>query len=366
MRLAYVYDAVYPWVTGGVEKRVWELAHRLADDHDVHWFGLHHWDGPRRVEHEGVTLHGVAPARDLYVGDRRSIREALSFGARLTVPLLAERFDVVDCQAFPYFSAFPTKLHALCRRSAFVCTWHEVWGDYWDDYLGRKGVAGRAVESTVARLPDRHVAVSERTRRDVRALGPSSVELVPNGIGLAAVDGIAPAERDVDVLFVGRLIPEKGVDLLVRAVGTLRNRGKDRHLTVVGEGPERGRIERLAADCAPDTVDVLEFRESHEEVLSLMKAARVFVLPSRREGFGMTVLEALACGTPVVTVDHPQNAAADLVTDGAGVVCPPTVEALADAIGRAPDGGSTPRIVASEYDWDRIADRMLAVYEGVA
>lgn len=366
MKIAYVYDAVYPWETGGVQKRVWELARRLASDHDVHWFGRHYWDGPRRTARDGVTLHGVAQARNLYAGDRRAIGEAVSFTARLVAPLLRESFDVIDCQEFPYLPAFPTKLHALVRDSAFVFTWHELWGDYWYEYLGRAGVAGEAVERAVARLPDRHVAVSERTRREVRALGPDRVDLVPNGISLAETADAAAAERDVDVLFVGRLIPQKGVDTLVRAVGRLREEGTDRRLTVVGEGPRREALGRLAADRAPGAVKFLDVRETHAEVLGLMKAARVFVLPSRREGFGMTVLEALACGTPVVTVDHPRNAAADLVSDGVGIVCAPDADALADAIDRAPATGPAPRTVARDYDWDRIADRQLAVYGELA
>lgn len=360
MRIAYVYDAVYPWVTGGVERRVWAVARRLATDHDVHWFGLHHWDGPPVTDREGVTLHGVGPPYDLYAGDRRSIRAALGFTGRLIPPLMDERFDVVDCQEFPYFPAFPAAVHDLLGRSALVLTWHEVWAEYWTEYLGVAGHAGRAVEQAVAWLPATHLAVSNRTAADVRGLG-AHPRVVPNGVDLDRIASVEPAESAVDVLFVGRLIPEKGVGTLVRAMAKL----DDRDCLVVGEGPERESLQRLAEDVeAP--VRFRGFLESDREVLALMKRANVFVLPSRREGFGLSALEALACGTPVVTTDHPRNAAAELVHSETGVVCAPTPAAIAAGIAEAAVCDAEDCIAAaSDYDWNRIVDRLEAIYTGL-
>jgi hypothetical protein len=122
MRIAYVYDVCSGWVTRGVQTRVWKLAHRLAEDHDVHWYTLNYWDGPATMEREGVTFHGVADPPDLYVDGRRSITEALTFAAKLLRPLLADEYDIVDCQQFPYFPAFPSKLAAVARTSTLVLT----------------------------------------------------------------------------------------------------------------------------------------------------------------------------------------------------------------------------------------------------
>ena len=82
MRLAIVYDAVYPFVRGGAERRYHELASRLArSGHEVHWYGMHYWDGPRVWHHQGITYHGVCRPMRLYTsGGRRSILQALVFG----------------------------------------------------------------------------------------------------------------------------------------------------------------------------------------------------------------------------------------------------------------------------------------------
>lgn len=369
MRIAYVYDAVYPWETGGVQKRVWELGRRLADDHDVHWYGLHYWDGPAVIEREGVTLHGVAEPETLYVDGRRSIPEALGFAAKVARPLLAEEFDVIDCQEFPYFPAFSSKLAATVSGATLVLTWHEVWGDYWYDYIGRKGICGKFIERATAAVPDCHLAVSERTRRDVLELGANNPRYLPNGISLAEVADAPEADAEVDVLFAGRLIPEKNADLLVRAIATLREQNSDVRCTILGEGPERERVEQLVAEKGlEENVTTRDFLEEYEEVLGLMKAADVFALPSEREGFGITALEAMACGTPVVTIDHPRNAATELVTDReTGAICDPTPESLAEGLLGAKNCAEADCVAAAqEYDWDLLADRAETIYREVA
>jgi hypothetical protein len=117
MKIAIVYDVIYPYVKGGVEKRVWELAVRLTHrGHELHLFGMKFWDGDGILIREGVFLHGVCPAQKLYVGGRRTIWQALHFSMRLVSPLLKERFDILDCQQFPYFSSFSAKLISKLKK----------------------------------------------------------------------------------------------------------------------------------------------------------------------------------------------------------------------------------------------------------
>ncbi|RLG32158.1 hypothetical protein DRN98_05680 [Methanosarcinales archaeon] len=139
MKLAYIYDAVYPWIKGGAEKRIYEISKRLAErGHEVHWYGLKWWDGENDIVQEGVYLHGIGRWDNLYVNGRRSIKEGLYFGIK-TLTRLKGDFDIIDCQEAPYFPCFSAKVHSLLNKSKLVITWHEVWGDYWYEYLGRKG-----------------------------------------------------------------------------------------------------------------------------------------------------------------------------------------------------------------------------------
>lgn len=369
MKLVFVYDAVHPWETGGVQKRVWEVARRLSDRHEVHWYGLHYWDGPAVVEREGVVLHGVGEPTDLYVDGRRKIPEALRFAASLVPELLRIEADVVDCQAFPYFPGFPSRLSASLNDATLCVTWHEVWDDYWYEYLGRKGVCGKAVEKLLGHTAHTNVAVSERTRRDLRARGATCEYLVPNGIDRAEIDAVPAADEQVDLLYVGRFIPEKNPGLVVEAVDRLVDERPDFRCVLVGDGPERERVERLVTERGLESnVELPGFLDEYEDVLGLMKAADAFALPSCREGFGITVLEALACGTPVVTLEHPQNAAAELVTDGeTGCIVDEDPASVAEAVRSVREySGEACVESTAPYEWDAVAERSEGVYREVA
>ncbi len=117
MKIAFVYDAIYPYVKGGVERRVWELAVRLSlRGHSVHLFGMKFWEGEDVLFRDGVYLHGVCPAQKLYSGGRRSIMQPLWFSVYLISPLLREKFDIIDCQQFPFFPVFPQGLSLFSKK----------------------------------------------------------------------------------------------------------------------------------------------------------------------------------------------------------------------------------------------------------
>jgi glycosyltransferase involved in cell wall biosynthesis len=376
MKLAFLYDAVYPWEKGGAQKRIWELARRLADDHDVHLYGMHFWDGPQVIEREGVTLHGVCEPRELYVDGRRSIPQAIYFAAQALPPLLREDFDIVDCQEFPYFPCFSAKLHELARGSTLVITWYEVWDDYWYEYLGRKGVFGKAIERATLRLADTIVPISEYIADDLREVGRThGLEVVENGVDYERLQEIPAADADWDVIYVGRLSEHKNVDLLLEAIKTAADRmNTDLTCGIIGDGPERDRLETYATDLGvDDQVEFLGFVEADEDVIGNIKAASVFVLPSIREGFPNTILEANACGVPSIVVDHEENGSTAVVEDGvtgfitevsSGAIAGRLVDCLTDDDLLADlSAGATE--FGRAHDWDVIVDELEEVYSSV-
>ena len=128
--------------------------------------------------------------------------------------------EIVDCQNFPYLSCFSAKLLASLKRRDLFITWHEVWGEYWYEYLGKKGILGEYIELAAARLTESNIAVSERTRRDLERLGVKGVQVVPNGIDWQRIEQIRPSEKQSDIICAGRLLGHKNVDLLIQALGT--------------------------------------------------------------------------------------------------------------------------------------------------
>jgi len=335
MKIAFVYDVIYPYVKGGVEKRVWELATRLTTrGHEVHLFGMKSWDGEDDLVCGGVFLHGVCPVQKLYFGGRRAFWQPLYFSIRLIPTLLNERFDLIDCQQFPYFSCFSSGFFSKLKKIPLVITWHEVWGDYWYEYLGWKGFIGKITERLVTRLTSENVAVSKTTAKNLYRLGIRyKIAIIPNGIDLRKVSSILPSSESSDIIFVGRLIKEKHADLLIHAIELLMPKNPNLRVLLIGEGPEYANIKNLI-DCKKfnNSIHLAEFYNDHDDLIAQLKSSKVFVLPSTREGFGITALEALACGLPVVTVDHPLNAVRDLITEKNGFLCSPSPQDLADKI----------------------------------
>jgi L-malate glycosyltransferase len=372
MKIAFVYDAIYPWVKGGIEKRVWELAVRLSrNGHDVHLFGMKFWDGDDNIVHDGVVLHGVCPAQKLYRNGRRSIWQALYFSIHLIIPLMKEKFDIIDCQQFPYFSCFSAKIPSILKKIPLVITWHEIWDDYWYDYIGWKGIIGKITEKLVARLTSENIAVSKTTAKNLNNLGiRTEIKIIPNGVDLTKIRSISPSSETWDIIFVGRLIKDKHADLLIHAVNLLRNKNPDIRAAIIGEGPEYHKIKNLINDKKIATfVRVCGFYQDHDDLIAQLKSSKVFVLPSTREGFGITALEALACGLPVITVSHQGNAVRDLITENNGYLCSLSARDLADKISLALQhyGGMRDACIASaeSFDWDSITLDIEAYYKSM-
>ncbi len=370
MNIAFVSNVVFPFVKGGAEKRIHEIGTRLvADGHDITVYGRHYWDGPQEIEHEGMTLYGVAPAEDLYTDDRRSITEAIDFSARLLPHLrrTVDDHDVIVASVFPYFPVLASKLSTLGRDTPLVTTWHEVWLDYWEEYLGRLAPFGKAVEQVTATTPHYPLAVSGITADRLTDIGPDRdrIEVVPNGIDVEQITSTTPAEDGFDVLYAGRLIENKNVDLLLNAFDRVAETDPDITLGVVGDGPERNRLKAQAQNLNhAERVTMLGFLEEYEDVLANMRAAEVFASPSTREGFGITYAEAMAADCTVIAADHPESAAGEVIKD-AGFLVEPTIDDVAGVLkealnGTEPKTSSTSR--ARQFDWATVAEQAERCY----
>jgi glycosyltransferase involved in cell wall biosynthesis len=331
---------------------------------------MHWWDGSRTREQGGVRYHAVSRNVPLYVGERRSIIQAVvfSFGC---LRLLGHRFDAIEADQMPYLPLFPLRVVASIKRVPLVVTWHEVWGaEYWREYLGPVGLVGAVLERLAMRTPDLIVAENYETYRRLLGAGlpESRVTVVPNGVDMNVIGAAAPASARFDLIYVGRLLQHKRVADLLHAVGRLGREGDSLTCAIVGVGPERDRLEALAADLGiASRVRFYGSLEEHTDVYGLIKSSGVFVLPSVREGFGLVVVEALACGVPVITTDHPDNQARLLVEDGVtGWLCEPSGDGLAAAIlesRRSPADLSRAGPTLDDCDWDRIVDRLADLYE---
>ncbi|QCW05196.1 glycosyltransferase family 4 protein [Natrinema pallidum] len=370
MDIGFVTNVVFPFTKGGAEKRIHEIGTRLAvAGHDITIYGRHFWEGPQVMDYEGMTLYGVAPTQELYADERRSITEAIDFSVRLLPHLrqTAAEHDLIVASLFPYFPVLASKLTTLTADTPLITTWHEVWLDYWDDYLGRLGPFGKGIEQFTAKTPHHPIAVSSVTADRLTKIGPSrdQIEVIPNGIDVDQIESTRPADDGFTVLYAGRLAEHKNVDLLVEAFDRVAQTASNVSLGIIGDGPERDRLERQVQTLEhADRVTMLGFLEEYEDVLAHMRAADVFASPSAREGFGITFAEAMAADCTVIAAAHPESAASEVIGD-AGFLVSPTVDGVATALERALEGerpSTEPTIQAQQFDWDTIADQAEQCY----
>lgn len=175
------------------------------------------------------------------------------------------------------------------------------------------------------------------------------------------------------VLYVGRIAHSKGLDLLVDAFRALWAQDKALHLLLVGPDDGYGasitaRVSRLGLnDCV-----TLSGRVSEEEKLAAYSEADVFAFPSYTEAFGLAMLEAMACGLPVLTTDR-VSLARDLVEANAALVVPLDTESVTGGLARLLSDSSyrqrlrsaAHQLVTERFSWDAVAGRFIDLYESV-
>jgi len=284
---------------------------------------------------------------------------------------MREKTDIIDCQQFPYFSCITTGFVSKIRKIPLAITWIEVWGEYWYEYIGKKGFFGKLMEQYIAGFSCRTIAISHFTAHRFRTTYYKQIDsIIPIGIDTGKINAITPSLEQSDIIFVGRLIKEKNPDLLVEAVELVLSEYPDLRVQLIGQGPEEKKIQEMIRQKNLENVILPHgFYENHDDLMAALKSSKIFVLPSTREGFGISALEALACGLPVVTIDHPANAIRDLIHGNNGFLCSLSAEDLADTIRLALQRHKEMRdsciLSAQAFDWDHITVDIEEFYQTV-
>ncbi len=310
---------------GGAETHLHEIFGRLAErGHEVTalvsgWPGL-----APRAELDGMQIHRVGGRHTFFLKARGYARR---YFAGRGYDLAVEDLNKVPLHVPRWRVAPPVLLvHHLFGRVAFqeasfplaLATW----------------LLERPIGRRYRGVPT--VAVSASTRDDLvrRGLDASDIEVVENGVDLDALTPSPTRDADPTLVYLGRLQRYKRVDLVLRAVDRLRADGLPVRLQVAGRGPAEPDLRRLTAelDLEPH-VEFLGF-VPEETKPRLLGRSWVHVLASPKEGWGITNLEAAACGTPTVASDSP--GLRDSVVEGeTGFLAPHgDVDALAERIAR--------------------------------
>lgn len=351
MNIAFVNDVVFPENKSGRARRLHEMTKRLAKNNEVHIYTMKWWDGPKDIVKDGIHFHAICKHKPLWVGHRRSIRQALYFSYKLFFPLLFSKADVIDCDQYPLFPCYTSKLASILKNVPMIITWHEVWGSYWNKYIGKLGYVARIFEWMTTRLTGNNLMNSDSTKQRFETMAKKPSKLLALGTKIQN-----SKDRREGVLFVGRIAKEKNLDMFLQVARILKR--EDVKCTIIGYGPDEERIKGLAESYGlninfmGNVSDEILFRE--------LRKHKYFFSASTREGFAIAVLEAMGSGTPPIVIDHPNNAASEIVPRE--LIVSNNKNAVADKILDISPGtykrlSSIVRNKAKKFSWDNAANQ---------
>ena len=357
MHICLVYDCLYPYTVGGAERWYRNLGEKVAAaGHDVTYLTLRQWADGDDANVQGVRVVTVGPRFELYTSTgRRRIWPAVRFGVGVFRHLLRHgaAYDVVHTAATPFFGLAAIGLLRRRRGYRLIVDWHEVWThSYWKEYLGAvPGWVAWRIQRACARIPHEAFCFSRLHARRLRAEGYRGEPTVLEGEYAGPLDPPWSGRSDPLVVFAGRHIPEKRVPALVHAFSRARERENELRCVIFGDGPDRAEVLRLIGDLGLDGVVEAPGFVDGDRVHATLRRALCMALPSRREGYGLVVVEAAARGTPSVVVADEDNAAVELVEDGVNGVIAGSAEPddLAAAILRVHEAGEAMRVSTAEW-----------------
>lgn len=355
MKIAQVCHRYYP-NRGGIEKHVKEISERLARKHDVEVISADlSPDNSHKQEINGVKVkrfYSIAP------------NNAYFFSPQILFSLKKSDFDLIHAHNY---HAFPALFASLVKGRKFVFTphYHGVGSTLLRDILNKPY---KLLGSKIFERADKVICVSNYEKDLVmRNFGVEDKDIVviPNGLNLEEIKEAKPFDFDADlILYVGRLEKYKNIHLIIKAMEYL----SESHFHIIGEtGNYKNEIEKLIHKLNLENRVKILSDVSDDEKYRWMKTCSLFVNMSSIEAFGMTVLEALAAGKPVIV--NEEGGLRELADKFDGVF-PVHVHEIKDRVSikklataiEEKMGGSVSTDLG-EYNWDNIIEKVENLYK---
>ncbi len=368
MKIVQTPVRFYPF-TGGVENYVYNLSRELVKlGHDVTVVCANEPAGEKDEVIDGIKIKRLS-----YIGKVANT----NINPRLPFELLREEFDLIHTHLPTPWSADWSAIAATTRRKPLVLTHHNnIVGDGYANcvaqvynYTGLKFILERANRIIITQ-PNYLASSSYLEKYE------DKVEVIPVGVDAEKFRPMNTENEDNTLFFLSvldRFHVYKGLDHLLQALNTVKEEDPDVKLIVGGEGELLDRYRQMSSSLGlEENVEFVGFIPDYE-ITQYYNRCDLFILPSisaEQEGFGMVLLEAMACGKPVISTDI-VGVAKDLMENGAGIIVERRdAKGLAEAIlhilqnkDRAGTmGAAGRRLVEEKYRWETMAKRVEMVY----
>lgn len=375
---------------GGVERRILETTKRLQSQAEISVYS-----GTKAGFKQPIAINGVhfTPINST---DKLFPLDNWSFNRRLTKKISDIEADVFEAHAVSGYG-IPKAIKKRDIKKPFIHTIHGVLADEYEQ--ARKSMY-QSLRDRIANLFMKHLAKLEaETAKNASAIvtiskysvekiqlyygvNPNKIQIVPNGVDIevfkpsenqTALKQQFNLEKEPCVLFVGNLIPRKGLPFLVEAAKKVVKQQPDTKFLIAGEGPLKNQLINSIQE-ANLSVNFTFLGRINEKLLpSLYNCTDVFVLPSIQEGQGIVLLEAQASGKPVVAFDiggvkeTVQNGETGLLVkqEESDALADALIKLLNDKNLREIMGANGRKFIVENYTWDICAQKMLKVYREV-
>ncbi len=375
-RIALLVDAWFP-LFGGGQVHVAEVSRALTENHNYEIDIITRAISGRMTHYEKTLVDaGKLSVKELGIKSKfgnpfmRIWYMVETFFILIWAHFFGKKYELYHAHAIS--SSIPMKLASWITGVPTVMTVHGT-------TIFQKGFSVKKLIERVSLLETRYsreISVAENFLKAENV--NKNIAIIPNGIRLDNFDAVADQKTDTsfDAIFVGRLDYIKGLDVLINAVKKVVESNefiqshKDFLLHIVGEGVEEKSLKKMCEKL--DIVKHVKFhgKVSGEALIELYKSSDLFVLPSRSEGFPLTLLEASAAKLPVLATNVGDNKKLVIEKVNGHLVAPEDVEELAYYLeyfalnpGLREMGLNGYELVKNEYSWNRVAEKTAGIYE---
>ena len=312
MKYTLISDIPYPFINGGAQKRNFEILTRLnSRGIKIDWYCMNIWNPKERIfRYKNLKYIGINKINKnhLYNKNRRSFLSSLIFSFKILKEF--KNFgEIVEINQFPLLHIPILIILLKVKKKKFFITWHETWtSKYWIDYAGIFGLIGFTIQKFLTKFQLRIVTVSNLEKKKLINFGfkKKNIQIIENGL-------IFPSKLDIDtkkqfnLIYFGRFLKHKNIILLVNLFSILLRDNRNLKLCLAGEGPQLNEIENQINKLKINDNIQIFYKPKNILKYNLLAESNFFISLSEREGFGITLVEALATGVPGIILRSDNN-----------------------------------------------------------
>lgn len=373
MRIAHITSFFLPYV-GGMEYAVYHLSRELSKlDVDVEVITPF----PQKSGNDddfNFVVHRLSPSLMTFKG---------FFCPSLFPFLLKQEYDLYHLHLPFHFGAEITTLCSMIKKTPLLITHHQDWKSQnyllntvyrtYDEIFTRTFLkkAAMATASTSAHAKNSPILKDFQEKTRILRFGVDTSIFYPGCGGQELKQELGFQDKKI-ILFVGKLDKPhvyKGVDYLIEAFKNIKKEVKEAELVIVGSGELLPSYKKMAGDMGILQNVLFSGNVPNEELPKYYDMCDVFVLPSLNEAYGIVLIEAMACGKPVVCTDLPGPR--EIIQDGkfGAIVKPKSVKDLEEKITYVlknhKSSNASVKYIRSEFDWAHIAKSLKNIYEEI-